>query len=279
MNYSEIPKEPIVFEGKEVGKTVIILGGIHGDEVCGIETVNFLRNNPPDIKRGRLILMYGNLKAIESGTRQFDFNLNRMFLNNDKYLTEHYKTYEYTRANEIKTYLNEADILLDIHSVKSQDGTPFIICENNAKEIVKYFPFLINCSGFDEAHPGGTDGYMNSLGKIGICIECGTHTDPKAFERAIESVNTFLKVTDIIDGKDGLIINDKQKSFNCYFVYKTKSNFVLAKEFIDFTELKKGDLIGFDNNQEVYAEKDNIIVFAQNREKPNQEAFCLLEEV
>jgi succinylglutamate desuccinylase len=279
MKYSEIQKEPIIFEGKESGKTVIILGGIHGDEICGIESINFLRNNPPDIKRGKLILMYGNLKAIESGTRQHDVNLNRIFLNGDKYLPDHHKTYEYVRANEIKSYLNEADVLLDIHSVRSQDGTPFIICENNSKEIIKYFPFLISCSGFDEAHPGGTDGYMNGLNKQGICIECGTHTDPKAFERAINSINIFLRVTDLIDGKEELVINDKQKSFNCYFIYKTKNNFILSDEFIDFTPLKKGTLIGIDGNEKIYTDKDSIIVFAQNRDSSNQEAFCLLEEV
>lgn len=59
-------------------------------------------------------------------------------------------------------------------------------------------------------------------------------------------------------------------------LYYTKSdNFVVAKKFADFEELKKGDIIGLDGGVNVTAEKNCIILFPQNKKKTGEEGFLL----
>lgn len=276
---SDLREEPLIIESGKPGPTVMILGGIHGDELCGTEAVCRLMKNPPRIDQGKLIVMYGNLHAIKQKVRQTEANLNRMFLNDEIYSEEQKQTYEYKRAQQIKPYLEQSDILLDIHSVFDPNGTPFIICENNGGEIAQYLPFPIRCSGFDNAHPGGTDGYMNSLGKIGICIECGYHNDPLASERAMNSIDIFLKVVGLQNEDASPTINRVQRSLHVNFIYSNQyAPFTLVQPFRDFQTVKEGELIGYDGDHEIKSEKDQIIVFARERSEPYKEAFCYAEE-
>lgn len=257
----------------------MILGGIHGNESCGIQTVNFLKDIK--IKRGKLILMYGNLQAMERNIRQTEANLNRMF-KADMYVTDEEKTsYEYKRSKEIMPYLKESDILLDIHSSSTKDSTPFIICERNASDIVKIFPFNIRCYGFDNLHPGGTDSFMNKEGKMGICIECGNHEDSLAFSRAQECALRLLSNYNMILIKDIAKNSGKQKVLQAISIYKNKNeNYKSSKAFKDFEKITPGQIIAYDGEEKVISDKTQYIVFS--REKltiPKQEAFVLLEEV
>jgi hypothetical protein len=95
--------------------------------------------------------------------------------------------------------LNNCDYSLDIHSSPTAGSPPMVICEENAFKIASYLPLTLRCSGFDTIEPGSTEYFMNSIGKIGLGIECGNHHDPEAFERAKESVYALLSYLDMID--------------------------------------------------------------------------------
>ena len=63
----------------------------------------------------------------------------------------------------------------------------------------QYFPVDTVVSGLDTLHPGGSDGYMNSIGKVGLCIESGSIYDPRGIEIARDSVLNFLRATGTIE--------------------------------------------------------------------------------
>lgn len=260
---------------REEGTTSIVLVGVHGDERCGIKALEKILPNLK-IERGTVLFGYGNPRAIKANKRFTEVNLNRMF-NVDKQLTENdKKSYEYQRAQFLKTYLNKAEALLDIHASFIPSSKPFVICEANAKGIIEYLPVSLVVSGFDKIEPGGTDYYMNSIGKIGICIECGYLGDPESIEIAEKGIYAFLKAR-------GHILNDvtpKKQSYNCiYDLYSTKTNnFTLSKNFYDFEEISKDQVIGMDGGKEVRANKDSIILFARSRERIGEEAFLLGEK-
>jgi len=268
-------EEFIKLTGKQTGATSIVLVGVHGDEKCGIEALNKLLPNLK-IEKGIVWFGYGNPRAIKANKRFTETNLNRMF-KKEKMLSRKEKvSYEYKRAQFLKTYFNQVDVLLDIHASFTPNSKPFVICEANAKGIVEFLPIDLVVFGFDKVEPGGTDYYMNNIGKIGICLECGYMKDPQSIKMAEESIIAFLKAREHI-------LNDlsprKRSDKYIYQLYLTKTNdFTLSKQFNDFEEIEKDQLIGIDGDKEVYAKKKSFILFARNREQIGEEAFLLGEK-
>lgn len=258
--------------GKENGPTSIILSGVHGNEKCGVEIFAKILPNLK-IENGRILFGYGNPRSIETDQRFIDANLNRIFKSDDLLSKNEKESYEYQRAQFLKNYLNKADALLDIHASSTPNSKPFVICEANAGEIIKFFPINLVVSGFDKVEPGGTDYYMNSIGKIGICVECGYLSNPESDEIAEKSVFAFLKAR----GHVASDIDPKKQSYvRMYDLYKTKTNnFTLSKSFDDFEEVSEDQIIGIDGEKEVRAKKGSVILFARNQKQIGSEAFLL----
>ncbi|MDE1919095.1 MAG: succinylglutamate desuccinylase/aspartoacylase family protein [Patescibacteria group bacterium] len=261
--------------GKEEGPTSIILAGIHGNEQCGVEA---LKKILPSLKieKGNVLFGYGNPRAIEANKRYTETNLNRMFKNNELLSKKEKESYEYQRAQFLKTYLGKAEALLDIHASSTPNSKVFAICEANAKGIIEYLPVDLVVSGFDDVQPGGTDYYMNSIGKVGICVECGYLGSPESIKTAEESIFAFLKAR-------GHLSNDiaakRQSHVRMYDLYFTRTdNFTLSKPFADFEEIKKGQVVGTDGGEEVKTGKNSVILFARNRGRVGDEAFLLGEK-
>ncbi|MCR4260828.1 MAG: succinylglutamate desuccinylase/aspartoacylase family protein [Candidatus Colwellbacteria bacterium] len=270
-----MPEDMIQIRGELEGPTSIILAGVHGDEKCGTEALLKLIPNL-QIKKGIVWFGYGNPRAIEKNVRYTETNLNRMFKSDDELDDTEKSSYEYERARFLKKYLDKADALLDLHASFTPGAKPFVLCEANANDIVKYLPFDLMVTGFDEVEPGGTDYYMNKMGKIGICAECGYLGDPESTKRAEESIIFFLKARGHIDGE---VVAKGLSYIHMYQLYLTKTNkFVLAKPFKDFEEIRSGQVVGTDGSEEIRAPKDSIILFARDRNQINDEGFLLGEK-
>jgi len=268
-------EEIIQLIGEENGPVSIILAGVHGDEKCGVEVLKKIIPNLK-IEKGRVLFGYGNPRAIKEDKRFVEENLNRMFKKDDLLSEKEKESYEYKRAQFLKKYLNQADALLDIHASFVPNSKPFIICEANAKETTKYLPINLVVYGFDKVEPGGTDYYMNSIGKIGICVECGYLDNFESRKVAEESIFAFLEARGHIKNN---VKSRKQSYVQMCDLYITKTNsFILSKQFSDFEEITEGQIIGMDGKNEVRAEKASVILFAGNRSQSGEEAFLLGEK-
>lgn len=257
--------------GKEKGPTSIILAGVHGDEKCGVKAFKKILPNL-HIGKGQVFFMYGNPKAIKMNKRFTEVNLNRMFKKDDLLSKKDKRSYEYKRAQFLKRYFHKADVLLDLHESSNIKSEVFAICEKNAKKIAKYLPVKSVVSGFDKLQPGGTDYYMNRIGKIGICVECGYLGNPKSAMVAERVIKYFLKV----QGHTKNNASPRNPLFiKIYSMYVTINNFTLSKPFYDFEKVLKGQPIGTDGPKTVRAKKDSVILFANNRKKSGEEAFLL----
>lgn len=264
----------ITFKGHDKGKTVSIIGGIHGNERCGVEVIKELS---PKIKiaAGKIHFIYGNPLAIARNVRQIDINLNRAFRPEKELSNEEKRSYERKRALEIIPLLEESDALLDLHASQSKNSTPFIICEPHSFETAKQLPFPIISCGWDKLEPGGTDYFMNQAGKIGLCAECGYSKDASSTLRAQRVITDFLRLMGLTKDKMPSLSNQKPKIIRVHFIYRTKKNFLPAREFGDFEQLKNGELIGQDGAERILSPYDNYIVFCRRRERPGAEAFLL----
>ena len=269
-------EEIIEINGKEKGPTSIILAGVHGNEKCGVEAFQKIIPNL-EIEKGTVLFGYGNPRAIETNQRFTGANLNRMFKNDDSLSLADKNSYEYKRAQFLKTYLNQSDALLDIHASTNPKSKPFVICEPNAKEVTQYLPIDTVVYGFDKVEPGGTDYYMNSIGKIGICVECGYFKDTQSIQTAEECVFSFLKACGHITKE---MVLKKQSTIQMYELYMTKTDrFILSKPFADFEEILKGQVVGKDGEEEIIVKKNSIILFAKDRTKIGEEGFLLGEKI
>lgn len=248
-------------------KTTTIMVWVHGNE---LSWVNALLQILEDIKivKWKVYFIFANLKAIEIWERQFEKDMNRCFLENNNW-----NTYEDKRVMEIIPYLQESDYLLDVHNtLNTWNSIPFLISEY--KDLWKYFDVNFIISWFDKLHPGWSDGYMNNIWKIWLCLESGSIYDKKWPEIAKNWILNFLKFTWNIDWK--IQKKEKQEFIKFDKIYKNKTlDFKFIKEFFDFEKIKKWQIIAYDWDQEIISDRNGYILFTYIPKKIWDECFCL----
>jgi succinylglutamate desuccinylase len=242
------------------GPRVCIIGGVHGNEICGVKAIEeIVSKGLLRLKKGCVTFIYANRKAIDQNVRFTEKNLNRCF---KKDIIGN--SYEENLAKDIKKILKSCDVSLDLHAASSKTTRPFIICEKNGFNYIKTIQIKTVCSGFDNLGGGGTDSYMNKIGKIGLCVECGYLADSKTKDKAVEVIFSFLSNLEMVDYQ----INDFTKEYlRIEYMYKCKNKFILTKEFENFENIKKDELIGYDGDKEIRVNKDGFILFAKSRKK------------
>lgn len=263
-------------KSKNSGPTVTVMGGIHGDEFCGVKAVEFFMQNLQDVQRGTLNLVVANQLAVKQNKREVNYNMNRIF--RDDLPGSIKSTYEYKRSLEIKEILDKTDILIDLHS-SVKGSQPFIICEQNGLELAKCIDVKKVLTNIDAFHPGSTDGYMNNNGKIGICIECGYKKDPNSTKFAIESAKSILQKLNMVQ-TDSSIKEYQQDVYQSDYIYTAKTDsFKLSKTFTDFDFVEAQNLIATDGQREIRFEKNYHILFGNPVAKKGAEAFLLVRKI
>jgi len=266
-----------VFEkrGKNPGMNVVIMAGVHGNEICGINAFNELIPKI-NIENGKVTFIYADLEAARQNKRFVEYDLNRCFF--DEQPKNIVNTLEGRTAREIISYLMSADAMLDLHSSSSSDDLRYIVCEKDCLDIISSFEPENVLLGTDPVCPGGSDGYMHNLGKPGICMECGPHKSKKSLRVAKESILNFLTKTGNISA-NGESINVSKKIFRADYLYRNKKGpFRLAKEFKDFDKFSERTLIGFDGDEKIYAEKGDVIMFHEELQDIGGECFLIFRE-
>tara|TARA_B100001179_G_scaffold227521_1_gene210204 strand:+ start:222 stop:1037 length:816 start_codon:yes stop_codon:yes gene_type:complete len=263
-------EEQIILKGKKPGNKSLILVGVHGNEKCGINAIEKILPTLK-IESGEIIIMYGSPEAIIKNVRYVEANLNRMFKKDEEISQLDRRSLEFKRSRKIMESMKNVDVLLDVHASNNPNSMPFIICENNAKDIILNLGIKNVIYGFDTIEPGGTDYYMNNIGKIGICVECGYANDPNSDTVAEMAIMKFLIAQGHISGINQ---NNIIKEMRVDNLYLTKSNsFILEKNFADFEKISLGQKIGIDGDVEIFSKYDGFILFAHNTDFMGAEAF------
>jgi len=264
-------KDIYTLESNKPGPTISIMGAIHGDEFCGAQAIEEIKDSL-QITKGKVHMIIANRPALEQNTRQINFNMNRIF--QDNLPPEVKQKYEFARAQEIRGILDQSDMLLDIHS-SGPGSQPFIITEANSFKYITNLEFTNVLTGIDAFHPGSTDGYMFNQNKVGICIECGFNQDPNSVRIAKQGIHDFLGTLDMIDLNQPLIQHPKS-IYKSAFIYSSQTeNFKLTKDFVDFEHVPANSPIATESNQIVEFNQDYHILFARNPENIGDECFLL----
>lgn len=213
------------------GPRLLVLGGVHGDEICGSLAVERVRR---ELDEGRLQLACGRLTLVpvanplarRRGTREGERNLNRSFRPSAEPADN-----EARITNLLCPLLDAHDVLLDLHSFQSAGqafamigprdnagtlepfhrafeegqlalhlGTPIVV--EGWLEI--YATALAQRAAGAAVPPEavdfgwGTNEYMRSRGGYAVTLECGPHLDPQAPEVGWRAIHAALRLLGMV---------------------------------------------------------------------------------
>lgn len=202
-----------VLDSGQPGPNVLVQALTHGNEICGAWALVWLfeqveRGFRP--LKGRLTLAFANVEAFDTfdpeaphRSRYVDEDYNRVWA--DDVLDGPRDSVELRRARQLRPYVDQADLLLDIHSMH-EPCRPLMVCgtvDKNAdfaRQLGVPADLLI-----DTGHPAGLrmverGGFGDPASpKRALLIECGQHWTSASRDVAIDTLVRFLALAGMAD--------------------------------------------------------------------------------
>ncbi|KIG13359.1 Succinylglutamate desuccinylase [Enhygromyxa salina] len=189
-------------EGQRPGPTMVIVGGIHGNEPAGVIAVqrvlHELRQRRVAVS-GRLLGLAGNLRALSQNVRYMTRDLNRRWfpdhlarLRDTPHAEESSEDIEQRELLNIFDRLDETFdhplVVMDLHSF-SAEGPPFsVVADTLRNRPIAYELRVPIIFGLEEAVEGTLLGYLADRGHIAVGFEAGQHDDPRTVENNVAAI-------------------------------------------------------------------------------------------
>jgi predicted deacylase len=236
------------FSSPESGPSILIFGGVHGDEPCGQIAVQRLCQA---LDCGELTLLCGEIVAVERANpeactrerRSVDEDLNRCF-----FYHENPTSYEQRVANFLVPYVQQSDFLLDLHSAGCEIDT-FIFQDFDHQfsvDIHKRLGVKYLVRGWREAHDRyprrlshDTSLCAVSVNKGYAVVECGIHNCPESVEFAWQTVLRLLQEFKMLDGNPLPVEDPEVLQIDSVMYYPPRTTFV--RSFSHKDAVKKGE--------------------------------------
>ncbi len=224
---------------------VAIVGCIHGDELIGKRVMEELKRIK--LKKGKLITIIGNKKALRMKRRFVDQDLNRSFPGRSD------GNYEQRLACDLKENLCGADFVIDIHSTVTDVKDLVIITKVNSEilDLLNFFaPRRVALMTPDIGEKA-----LTYYCKAGISLEYGKDKNMTVQRKVFRDIMIMLAKLDMIDYKF------KKNSYKPEFykiegVIKKQKGFNLNDEVKNFKFVKKGALIASNKRKSEQAKKN-----------------------
>lgn len=203
------------FQSAAPGPRVAITALIHGNELAGAWAVSQLLavlEGGAKLRRGRLTLAFCNLRAFDRfdaahphASRFVEEDLNRQW--SPERLASG-SSIERRRAAELRPWLEDADCLLDLHSMH-EEGSPLLLTGLQPRHVD--FVRALGVPGTVVIDAGHAEGKrMRDFGRFGddagdarsVLIECGYHGDLDSRLVAQDAVHRLLALTGLVDLRD-----------------------------------------------------------------------------
>mgnify|MGYP000585962796 CR=1 FL=1 len=298
------PLDRIIWSHKnDVGPVVIILSGIHGNELAGLKASERLARKLSASKeklKGSVYMISGNLQAIQKGVRFVDRDLNRLWGDIEKYPSvedEKDQSVEWKEAEELlqvlesivdqHRYINQEISFIDLHTT-SVNSCAFILFNDTLenRKSAAYFP-VPQILGIEETIHGTLLSYINDLGYPAIGFEAGRHQDESSVKRTEAFLNLYLHHMNFYPldlqqvhfyedkMKDRSEIDDKYYEITYHHYVEDASKFKMKEGYLNFDRVQKGDLLAYNKDQPIYAPKNGRIFMPLYQAKGNDGFFIL----
>jgi predicted deacylase len=266
------------------GPTVMVNALTHGNEVSGAIVVDGLLRQGLRPRTGKLILSFANIEAYHSfdaavpfKSRMIDEDFNRTWGRLDQPAT----TVETRRAQLLKPFVEQADLLLDLHSMHD-DGVPLMLSGplDKGAELARRLGAPVDIIR-DAGHAAGMR--MRDYGGFGdpkspknaLLIETGQHWRTSSVVVAKDVAARFLAESGIVEAGD-LPVGWRQPSPPSQRVVEVthavatrRGNFKAARHFEGQEMIAKaGTLLGHDDDEPVTTPYDNCVLVMPSSNRP-----------
>lgn len=203
------------FDSGQPGRHVMISALVHGNEVCGAWALKGLLEAGVRPQRGTLTLAFCNLAAFDrfdparhDASRFVDEDLNRQWLSERLAAGG---TQERRRATQLRPFVEQADWLLDLHSMHER-AAPLLLTGVQPRNLA--LARALRSPAHVVVDAGHKDGVrMRDFGRFGLpdaqapdtrslLIECGFHGDLSSRSVARDMCLRFLLEAGTLDAAD-----------------------------------------------------------------------------
>ena len=306
------------FHGLGFGPRLLVLGTVHGNEVCGTRAIEQILQ---ELEKGSLAIEHGtvtflpiaNPLAYQLQQRTGERNLNRNMAPN-----ANPQDFEDRVANVLCPLMAAHDVLLDLHSFHT-GGAPFVMIgpPNNQEKLEPFEQALEEMqlalhtgaprilegwldtyalgvqrrvassivgeqSQTRETSPSygvGTTEYMRSCGGYGVTLECGQHDDPQAVVVARHAIIQTLALLGMTSSMLEPLVNAPEILRLVDVTDRLHAGDQFARQWRSFDAVNEGDVIGTRyGGQEVTAKAGGFIVFPNPHGTVGQEWFYFAQK-
>lgn len=289
--------------GEQKGPTLILFGGLHGNEPAGVKALenlfDKLKKDSFQI-RGTLIGIRGNIPALLQKKRFLCQDLNRLWTE-EKIAEIKSKPHSELEVEELELLELErliSDILdsfsppfyfIDFHTTSSKT-LPFITINDALinRKFSKQFPVPI-ILGIEEYLEGPLLSRMNKRGYVSLGFESGQHNE----ESAVKNCIAFLWLTLVFSG---MLEKQQAEYFDKYYKQlkvsansdssfyevihrqglKNTDDFTMLNGYESFQKVTKGTLLAIQNKEKISA-TENTILFMPLYQQQGAEGFFLIK--
>ena len=273
--------------GSDSGPHIVVFGGLHGNEICGMEAIRDLMT---ELRSGQLTLQSGcltlvpvaNPKAAEQGVRFIDHNLNRIF--HHACLDQDSQGYEHTLLPELLTLAKKADILIDLHSM-TDNAPPFaLIAPEDDQHIIlaeaaNLNHIMVQSTAIIADHHFTTMDFGLYHDIESLSVECGQHDDPAAITVAYEVIRN------ICDHFNVIAYPEKRSPVKPAFYHvqsvvrrEAPGRFVRDWQSFDFVE-RGMPLALYENGRAVQADTTGFIFMPNEATPLNEEWLTIIQQI
>lgn len=292
--------------GEEHGPLVILMAGMHGNELAGVTAVeNVLRKIEQSAAPfcGKILAIRANLAALEKNVRYIDEDMNRIWfpsiIEQIRSTSEH--ALESSERLEIKRLLHILDqlenqtshptILADIHTF-SAEGSMFTLPNRSPDEIELlskiYAPMVL---GIGESLRGTALKYYHGRGLLSFGLEGGQHKNSLTEDNITALLMVLLQSAGCIAGNDYPEIEDcrahlrqqtQQLPVKTELVYQhiieEGDDFQMRPDYRNFQPIKEGEWLASDQDGKIVAQCDGYILMPLYQSQGNDGFFIIKEE-
>jgi len=265
-----------VIDSGKPGPRVMVNALTHGNEICGAIVVDRLLREGLRPTQGSLVFAFANVEAFARfdprnpyASRFVEEDFNRVW--RPEILDGPRDSVELQRARELRPFIDQADFLLDIHSML-EPSPPVMICGPLDKGI--RFAFDVGVPEnivSDTGHANGTR--MRDYGGFGdpaspknaLLVECGQHWERNAERVAWQATWRFLNALGVVDrarAESEIEPAAPQRLIRVTeAVVANTPGFRFARNFSGLEVIeRRGDVIAWDGDQPVRAPYDNCVL-------------------
>ena len=285
--------------GTNTEKKMIIIGGMHGNEVNGVDAIEEIL---PRLKKvfdnniGEIWFLKGNEPALKAGERFIEKDLNRLWLD-EHILNTNISIADYQSlrvlhdliVNDICQACFDNCFFLDLHTFSAKSGV-FAIPAGNHKslEFARSFgvPFIEHLS---DSLPGTALSYFGRKGMTSVVFEGGTHNTPEATRNLSAGIWHSLAQAGFIDenlpevkeSRQLLIDISKDLPHHLELTYRHKldqyQNFKMQPGYYNFKPIQKSESLAIQNH-EIIESPSNGFMLMPLYQKKGSDGFFIVKE-